>query len=434
MTIDIFESYEEQMMFFADTTNVNPLPMTKGRSAFFIQLGNWFRDFGAENKSLKVSYILPNPAQCMSFPTAFDVLSTVLMMYRDTSSVDEEVICLLIEFGLNADKAGQPIASLSGGELLLLSYAKAKAMLPTVDGLVACSPVHWLNKSRYKYWDSLVTAYKNSNKSVNVALLEGESFPRREESEGVIFERQEKITKFRWKLLANNPKVVFPEIKFPSYHPESSIQFSSDTSELNLTSPTLITGDNGIGKSILAKLIAGIIKPDKGSISSLSENGKGEARLIFQDSIDQIFGMSIDNHIDWVFKFDGTKAKTALTVYSDIDKSLRTLLSENYFDGLAAIGEANKKTTLLQAKICLVAERIASSPPLLILDEPGWGLSKTVSRCFLWEVCKQAHSHGVAIAVISHQPNWWNELIHSHIELTQCVDDAVKINIVEMAL
>lgn len=434
VTISFFESYEEQMNYFADMTKVNLLPMTKGGAVFFSELGKWFRDYGPDKVPISVSYILPNPAQGMSFPTALDVLSIALTMYTDAHNVEGEAVALLIAFGLDANKASQPISSLSGGELLLLNYAKAKAMLPTVNGIVACSPVHWLNKVRYKYWDSLVNDYRDNNKSIKVALLEGEPFPNQDDSRSVACGQQLAATGLRWKLAANNPKVVFPEITFPSHHPESGIQFSCEFTALDLTSPTLVTGDNGIGKSILAKLMAGILVPFEGDICSLSENGKGNARLIFQDSIHQLFGKSIDSHIDWAFRFDSNKAKTARSIYSDIEKSLRKLLSEIHFESLSALGEADQRSTLLQAKICLVAERIASSPPLLVLDEPGWGLSKSVARCLLWEVCQQAHKYGVAVAIISHHPSWWEGLVHSHVELTKREDGAISIAMAEKYL
>ncbi|EFK06258.1 conserved hypothetical protein [delta proteobacterium NaphS2] len=431
LSINFFDSYEEQLDHFAKMTKVSLLPMTKGRLAFLGQLGIWFRDYGSEDAPLPVSYILSNPSQGMSFPTPADVLGTVLAMYMDTHNVDCEAVDLLAEFGLDDDKASQSIVSLSGGELLLLNYAKAKAMLPMVNGLVACSPVYWLNKLRYKYWDALLADYTNNSRAIDVALLEGEEFPNHEDCTAIVCGQQTDPKRLRWKLLANNPKVVFPEIQFPSHHPEFSLHFLSEVVEFDLMSPTLVTGDNGIGKSILAKVMAGIITPVEGSIFSLSENGKGNARLILQDSIHQLFGMSVDNHLDWAFRFDGTKANAARSIYSNIEKSLKKLLNEMRFESLTALGEAGQRSTLLQAKICLVAERIASLPPLLILDEPGWGLSKTSAQCLVWEICKQAHDHGIAVAIISHHPSCWDGLINSQIELTKCEKGIINLAMVE---
>lgn len=425
--INQFESYEAQMSYFVHATNLTLLPMTEGRSQFFRQLGNWFINQGHGKVFDHVAYILPNPSQGMSFPTAQDVLSTVLTMYLEPCKVDDEAKRLLTEFGLSLSKASQPIVSLSGGELLLLSFAKAKAMLPTVNRLVACSPVHWLNQAKYKYWDILASRYIEENKSVDVALLSGEPFPNRNDTNEPDESIQTTPKPIRWKININEPKVVFPEVAFPTHHPESSLQYICSEPTIYLESPTLVTGDNGVGKSIFAKTLAGVIKPTTGSVSVLCMNGIGNARLIFQDSIDQIFGMSIDSHMDWVFRFDGDKSKQAKSIYTSMESSIRRSLHESEFEGLAALGMAGNRATLLQSKICLVAERIASSPPLIIMDEPGWGLSRKVSRLFIMETCKQAHDAGIAIVIISHQPGWWNGIVRSHVQLQKASDATVTI-------
>ena len=430
MVTNRFGSYEEQMSYFTDTTNIKILPMTEGRGAFFSQLGSWFQDWNNDPSSGQVSYILPNPAQSLSFPTPIDVLSAVMAIYQNSNTLNDNAVDLLVEFGLSSEKASQPIVSLSGGELLLLSYAKAKAMLPIVNRLVACSPLHWLNRNRYRYWELLVSCYKKKQKNVDVALLDGEPFPDKAESTDSSYWHNADIRGLEWSLGMQRPKIVFPEVKFPTYHPGSSLEYISrcKCKRLRLGSPTLITGDNGIGKSIFAKILAGVIKPVSGSVSIFSPNGRGNARLIFQDAIDQLFGMSIDAHMNWVFRFDSNKAEVAQAVYSAIENNIRSTFQNNYFPGLAALGAATRRT-LLQTKIGLVAERIASQPPLIVFDEPGWGLSKSVSRIFIVEACKLAHEKGVAVMIISHQPKWWEDLVASHIHLEKDNNDKVLVTV-----
>ncbi|MEQ8637939.1 ATP-binding cassette domain-containing protein [Gimesia maris] len=432
LSLNFFESYEEQLRFFAETTQIHLLPMTRGKAAFCRDLGNWFNEYNEEEGTLQFSYILPNPELGMSFPTALDVLSTILSIHDQSKNTEHEAKSLLNEFGIDPEKANQPLISFSGGELLLLSYAKAIAMMPLVNSLVACSPVYWLNRRNYRYWNLLIEQYKKNNKSVKVALLAGEPIPQQEPKECINTEQREKISQLKWKLIVDRPKVIFKEIKFPISYPEVSLLFTSDSNEIDLISPTLITGDNGVGKSILAKLLSGIVKPVDGGISSFSENGKSNARLLFQDSIDQIFGMSIDNHLDWVFRFDSDKADIAKSVYEEIETSLRSFLTDNHFESLIALGEANKRATLLQVKIGLIAERIASLPSLLVLDEPSWGLSKTISHYFVKIICQQAHKYGIAVALISHQLTWWKSVINSHIDLTKAGKEITKITRLEI--
>ena len=49
-------------------------------------------------------------------------------------------------------------------------------MLPFVGGVVACSPIHWLNENSYQYWEKLVDNYQQKQCFVDVVLLEGEPF------------------------------------------------------------------------------------------------------------------------------------------------------------------------------------------------------------------------------------------------------------------
>jgi len=423
--IAFFDSYEEQVNYFVSLTKVKILPMTEGRISFLNQLGKWFSEYSnIESGQATASLIPPNPIHNFSFPTALEILSIAIKMHSDAYNV-QNVYSLLEEYGLSKDKANQPIVSLSGGEILLLNYAKSNAMLPISTKLTACSPTYWLNSSKYEYWNKLARAFEEQGKHVNVALLRGEIFPGVNNTE--MFEHfQEDENEIIWQLNAENPKVVFPEITFPSHTPESSIQYINNI-KTKLSSPTLITGDNGVGKSIFAKLLTGVLKPESGEVFAVSRNAKGYARMIFQDSIDQLFGMSIDNHMDWVFRGDANKSKLARTIYTEIESSLQASLHQNYFESLVALGESDKRTTLLQAKISLLSERIASLPPLIILDELGWGLSKPVSRLLLKEICLQAHKNGAAVAFISHQPDWWQGLIKSHMTLKKTDDNSVLI-------
>jgi energy-coupling factor transport system ATP-binding protein len=192
-----------------------------------------------------------------------------------------------------------------------------------------------------------------------------------------------------------------------------------DKNKLTLNSPTLLTGDNGVGKSVLSKILSGIIRTNKGEVSIQAPNGQCGARLLFQDSIAQLFGMSIDDHLDWVFKFEGDKRKVALSIYNEIDSVMREYLTVRGLDYLPALGEIATCNTLLQAKMSLIAERLASLPPLLILDEPGWGLSRSIARKFVWTVCQHASKYNVAILLISHQSDWWKGIIKSHLHLTK---------------
>ena len=63
----------------------------------------------------------------------------------------------------------------------------------------------------------------------------------------------------------------------------------------------------------------------QGAVAIRGPNGSGDARLIFQDAIDQLFGKSIDGHLNWAFRFDHEGRRTARRLYREIEG---TLISE----------------------------------------------------------------------------------------------------------
>ena len=142
MNIHRFNTFEDQVAYFTERTGVHLPRMTCGKGAFFRDLGQWSSTFSSQAQDMDCAHILPDPVQGLSFPRAVDVLSTTLSLSSQTIEPDE-IYALMKTFGLPREKATQPVISLSGGEMLLLNFAKAKAMLPVVDGVVACSPIHW---------------------------------------------------------------------------------------------------------------------------------------------------------------------------------------------------------------------------------------------------------------------------------------------------
>ena len=414
--ISRFNSFEKQVSYFTHKTGVHLPRMTFGKGAFFKDLGVWSSTYHLRIDKTESVHILPDPVQGLSFPRAVDVLSSALSLSSEV--IDENEIYELLEyFGLSKEKATQPVISLSGGEILLLNFAKAKAMLPYVDGIVACSPIHWLNENRYHYWEKLAEYYNEKSCFVDVALLEGEPF---------IDEVNEKpktlahlMPAVAWRLSLDDPVVIFEEIRFPSYHPASRIGYTTGGCEsIDLQSPVLLTGDNGVGKSIFAKVLSGIIKPSGGTVSIQAPNGGGSSRLIFQDAIDQLFGKSIDGHMNWVFRFDSQKRQAAGEIYNEIDATIREYTKEHPADH-EALGPQSERCTLLQAKISLVSERLATLPSVLILDEPGWGLSRSIARTLVEAVCRAAGNLKVAVVLISHHARWWQNMVHSRCHLSR---------------
>ena len=415
MNIHRFYSFENQVAYFTERTGVHLPRMTYGKGAFFKDLGKWSSTYSRQAQDVSCAHILPDPVQGLSFPRAVDVLSSALSL--SSKAIDPaEIYALLETFGLTREKATQPVISLSGGELLLLNFAKAKAMLPSVDGVVACSPILWLNENSYQYWEKLVKACRGRQRFVDVALLKGEPFIDEEtvKPENI----KDTVPGVEWQVVLNQPIVEFEEIRFPSHHPASRIAYglAEGSGPMELASPMLLTGDNGVGKSIFAKLLGGILKPAAGSLAIEAPNGTGHARMIFQDAIDQLFGKSISGHLNWVFRFNREKGDAAHRIYAKIDDEMRAYFKDRPKEA-QALGPQSERCTLLQAKISLVAERLATRPSVLVLDEPGWGLSGPVARKLVETVCRLAGGMQIAIVLISHHARWWKGMVHMHCHL-----------------
>ncbi|MEN8244309.1 MAG: ATP-binding cassette domain-containing protein [Thermodesulfobacteriota bacterium] len=425
MNIHRFDSFEKQVAYFMDRTGVHLPRMTFGKGAFFKDLGRWSGTYSSQAQDVESVHILPDPVQGLSFPRAVDVLSSALSLSSKTVDTDE-IYALLETFGLPMEKATQPVISLSGGEMLLLNFAKAKAMLPAVGGVVACSPIHWLNENSYHYWEKLVDAFHAKQGFVDVALLTGEPFI--DEGQAEPETTIEPVPVVDWQLVMERITVEFEEIRFPSYHPESRITYGlgEDQKGIELQSPMLMTGDNGVGKSIFAKLLAGILKPTGGDMRISAPNGTGHARLIFQDAIDQLFGKSIDGHLAWVFRFDREKGAAAQQIYTELDSHMREYFKDRPKEA-EALGTPSEHCTLLQAKISLIAERLATRPPVLVLDEPGWGLSAPIARKLVESICRAAGELKVAIVLISHHARWWTGMVHSRCHLEKQDNDQIVI-------
>lgn len=422
-----FWSLEEQLIYLKNKTGVSLPKMTCGRKSFFHDLGAWLADYDKNKNKVIYSYILPNPEQGMSFPTALDILSSSMEFLEDREKSQITPQKLLEDYGLPHSKLTQPVVSLSGGELLLLNFAKVSVMASAAKELLACSPIYWLSPLKYIFWQKLVGKYISYNKPIDIILLDGE--PLSPSWKNTELDFLQEIKPCSWKVDVEDIKVVFDEVTFPTYHPESSITFFTNSKNiLDLESPTLMTGDNGVGKSIFAKLLSGILEGKSGKLSISTPNGSGKSRLLFQDSTDQIFGKSIDNHADWVFRFEKEKNKIASSIYTEIDSTLREFVTKRGLKEIKALGDRDNKNTLLQAKMGLISERLASTPSMLILDEPGWGLSRELARKFVWSICEQANKYGTIILIISHQPEWWHGITKSHLQLTRKENNRVLID------
>lgn len=427
-----FQSYERLLEYIETQTNVSIPSLPAGKTAFFVKFGQWLSQ--PDHPSSAKLFVLPDPSSNLALPTPMEELKHSIRIATGKDADEGIVLNLMSDFGLTPEKATQPISTLSGGERLLLSLAKAYSLMPCVEGLIISSPTQWLNPARHHLLRKLIQHYENSNKEVTLATMEGESNPLIEAIDVIgCGDCQETIKPLRWDLTLSETTVAFEETTFPAYHASYSISYSltsesSKDNSLSLQSPTLITGDNGSGKSTFGKLLSGILSAANGKVGIKCGGSNEQARIVLQEAVEQLFGKTAVEHIDWVFRHDKSKQTEAIKIYDKLDEAMRKVVIDSNDLQQDLIGPKSNPNTLLQGKIALVAERLTTKPPLLILDEPGWGLATKLAIPLVYKICSIAHEQGTAVAIITHQADCYRSFINSHLKLLQPQCGVVNID------
>lgn len=407
-----FRSYEEQLQHLSGEAGAWTPTLTAGRRPFFADFNRWF--WGSDDADHSDRYVmLPNPSYNLSLPYPRDEIAVALTAARGLAPEDGEIAAHATRYGFPAALLVRPTVALSGGEQALLSIAKAAAYAERKRHLYLVSPTFWLDNKNHIRVRQLIDEHCQRGGEVKVLLLEGESIDGYGvQSPGAAPEHLQ----LPWQLAVDGPEIVFPEVSFPRYTDEYRIRFVTDTKNLALVSPVLFRGPNGVGKTCFAKCLAGLLRPEMGNVMSQVAGYVDAAagRIVFQDSILQLFGESILDHLERVFRYDSLKREEVLPLYHSFEDQLADRILADPRAGV--IGPRGEPRTLLQCKLALLAERLVVGPPILILDEPSWCLSKPVARLFVELAVEEARKRKTAIILISHQHQWWSGLVGSIVE------------------
>jgi ABC-type multidrug transport system ATPase subunit len=395
---DSFEAREEA--FNQSVSHLIPCKY-KGPQRFWHEFNQIIREYLPQIKKQTTAYITSAPRDCLAFGTTRQVLaaarlSALSQNNQKTASIGE----IAAEFDLS-DSINQPIRTLSGGETVKLALAKTLFQMTASQRLSIASPFCWLSRQNIPLLERVVRAYQDQNLAVKIYALENEDnfnpishlTSAAKLHQGPNFDLETQNVRLRL-------GTVVTEIGAPSQRAALS------DVKMRLASPCLIQGDNGQGKSLLAKALSGAIKIE----GQISVGGKNRSiRLLFQDVINQTLLRPFQSLARSQRR---TKDNDVGHVCQSIWRYYRSILDEK---SRAVPNDFNRIVPhLISIKILLVAVRLCARPQALILDEPDWGLTRRSAEAFVSAVVHCAHELDVSILIISHKP-WWRELACSRV-------------------
>jgi ABC-type sugar transport system ATPase subunit len=171
---------------------------------------------------------------------------------------------------------------------------------------------------------------------------------------------------------------------------------------------TALCGDNGAGKSVLTKTIAGIYQPDHGEmfwegrqvhIHSPKEAGALGIETVYQD-------LALADNLDIVQNmFLGRERMSGLFLNEDsMERAAAETLAGLHVTTVRSIRQPVATLSGGQRQAVAVAKAVMWNSRLVILDEPTAALGVAQTRMVL-DLVKRLKDHGLAVMVISHSLN-----------------------------
>ena len=409
MATEYFNSYEQREQAFRDSVFSLIPRKYSGPRLFWKDFTNVSLEELSAFSNNRLAYITSNPRDGLAFGTPWQVLKAAALCARkakQSSGLTVEEVAR--EFDL-VDLLDQPIRTLSGGETVKLALAKASVASMYTDKLIIASPFSWLSRENTLYFQRLFDRYRRLDHPVQLLALKGE----------------------------DSDKPV-TEAEFPGSALKDSIDFSLDFEDLRILlgssfnpiysrpvharvadfetsagSPCLIVGENGRGKSLIARILAGAISFDGQAVLTRAEKS-GPPRLLFQDVITQTLLRSFESIADSTLYANGLKpAELCRNLLTEYGTNVGAGGGENIREPVTGVAGFR---SLLEVKAMLVAVRLCGQPGALILDEPDWGLPRASAVALVAAIVKVAHSYGIPVLLISHKP-WWRPIAKSVIRV-----------------
>ena len=375
-----------------------------------------------------LAFITSNPRDGLAFGTPWQVLRAAALCAREAKrEYRRSVEDIAEEFDM-VDLLHQPVRTLSGGETVKLALAKAFVASIYMDKLVIASPFSWLSRENAVYFQKLFDRCDRLEIPVELLALEGEDSAKPVTASE--FRDGLKRDPVDFRITLEDVCIPLGSSLNPIYYRQ--VQARVDDFEKTLHSPCLIVGENGRGKSLIAKILAGAILY-QGHARCMRDEKSGPPRLLFQDVITQALLRSFNAIAGSTIDVNGFKP---VEIYEKI-------LAE-YCAYFTAVSETDPREnltggtgfwSLLELKAMLLAVRLCGQTSALILDEPDWGLTRTSAVALVAAIIEVAHSFGIPVVLISHKP-WWLTVANSiiQVERTRKTDEGRGVYAFEIRL
>lgn len=156
---------------------------------------------------------------------------------------------------------------------------------------------------------------------------------------------------------------------------------------------SVIVGHNGAGKSILLRLLHGLLKPTSGSIKWGSSSNEGALRqlqaMVFQKPL--LLRRSVAANLHYVLRRRGLRGQELKNSVTEFLKLADLLPAQNRAASVLSGGEAQRLA---------IARALATNPSVLLLDEPTASLDPK-ARAAVEQLLRQIMQRGIRVILVT---------------------------------
>jgi ABC-type sugar transport system ATPase subunit len=171
---------------------------------------------------------------------------------------------------------------------------------------------------------------------------------------------------------------------------------------------TALCGDNGAGKSVLTKTIAGIHEPDEGEIywegRPIHIRTPGDASALGIETVYQDLALADNLDIVQNMFLGRERLSRGMLQEDSMERAAAETLAGLHVTTVRSIRQPVATLSGGQRQAVAVAKAVMWNSKLVMLDEPTAALGVAQTRMVL-ELIKRLKDHGLAVMVISHNLN-----------------------------